>query len=245
MKRMMKAGIATVLMTTFAFAANAKQNSYEMVVLHVEGSALKRGAVIDGNQALDLKAGSKVTLVGADGKTITLQGPSTGKPADLASSGAAGPKSPKKVVAILGALLSSEERSTRALGVVRSAGPAGSDKLPNEWAVNVAQSGTKCIGGDTVKLWRADASQDAQLQIRRAQSARTAKAEWPAGQEYLSISRKVFQNGQNYIISVNGRSSEMKFNVMPAGLNSPSEQAAWMAGHNCRDQALAMVDRIR
>ena len=80
MKRMMKASVATVLLATAAFAANAKQASYEMVVLHAEGAALKRGAVIDGNQSLTLRAGSKVTLVGADGKTVTLQGPSTGKP---------------------------------------------------------------------------------------------------------------------------------------------------------------------
>ena len=124
MKRMMKASAAAILAATVGFAANAKQVSYEMVVLHSEGAALKRGAVIDGNQSLALKAGSKVTLVGADGKTVTLQGPANGKPADLAGVGAQGAKSSKKVVAILGALLSNEERSTRALGVVRSAGPA-------------------------------------------------------------------------------------------------------------------------
>lgn len=43
MKRMMKAGTAAILMTTVAFAANAKQNSYEMVVLHVEGATLNAG----------------------------------------------------------------------------------------------------------------------------------------------------------------------------------------------------------
>lgn len=245
MKRMMKASVAAILVATAGFAANAKQVSYEMVVLHSEGAALKRGAVIDGNQSLALKAGSKVTLVGADGKTVTLQGPATGKPVDLAGNGASGAKSSKKVVAILGALLSNEERSTRALGVVRSADSAGAAKLPSEWAVNAEQSGVKCVNGDLVKLWRADASQPAKLQIRRAQSARTAKAVWPAGQEFLSVSSKVFRDGQNYIVNVNGRTSEMKINVMPAGLNSPTEQAAWMARHNCRDQALAMVDRIR
>lgn len=245
MKRMMKAGMATVLMATAGFAANAKQVSYEMVVLHVEGAALKRGAVIDGNQSLALKAGSKVTLVGADGKTVTLQGPSTGKPAEMAGAGAPGAKSPKKVVAILGALLSNEERSTRALGVVRSAGPTGSAKLPNEWAVNVAQSGVKCVASDVVKLWRADTGQTEKLQIRRANSARSAKADWPAGQEYLTVSSKMFSNGENYIVNVNGRSAEMQFNVMPASLTNPTEQAAWMARHNCRDQALAMIDRIR
>lgn len=242
MKRMIQTSMAAVLLAATSFSAQAKQGSYEMVVLHTEGSALKRGAVIDGNQTLTLKSGAKITLVGADGKTVTVQGPSSAKPAAHANTGA---KSSGKVAAILGALLSNEERSTRALGVVRSASPTGSDKLPDAWAVNVEQSGTKCVGADVVKLWRADSTIAANLQIRRAQSARSAKAEWPAGKEYLSVNAKVFKDGQNYIVSVNGRSSEIKINVMPTGLDSPTEQAAWMARSNCRDQALAMVDRIR
>ena len=92
-----------------------------MVILHVEGAALKRGAVIDGNQPLALNSGAKVTLVGADGKTITLQGPSAAAPAQLGSKSGSDAKSSGKVAAILGALLSNEQRSTRALGVVRSA----------------------------------------------------------------------------------------------------------------------------
>lgn len=245
MKRMIKTSMAALVLATTAFSAHAKQGSYEMVILHVEGTTLKRGAVIDGNQPLALKSGAKVTLVGADGKTVTLQGPSTGKPAELGGKSTAGAKSSGKVAAILGALLSNEQRSTRALGVVRSAGPADSGQLPDAWAVNVEQSGTKCVTADVVKLWRPDSSVAAKLQIRRAKSARSAKAEWPAGQEYLPVNSKIFQNGQNYIVSINGRSSEMKINVMPAGLDTPSEQAAWMARNNCRDQALAMVDRIR
>jgi hypothetical protein len=244
MIRMMKASMATILVASAAFAANAKQVSYEMVVLHAEGSSLQRGAVIDGNQALALKAGSKVTLVGSDGKTVTLQGPVSGKPADLAGT-ATGAKSPQKVVEILGALLSDETRSTKALGVVRSAGPTGSAKLPNEWAVNVNQSGTKCVSGQVVKLWRGDASHAANIQIRQAHGARTAKTVWPAGQEYLHVNSAEFSDGEKYVVSVNGRPVEMKVNIMPANLESSSEQAAWMASSNCRDQALAMVDRIR
>ena len=245
MKRMIRTTLAAALVTSTAFAVQAKQSSYEMVILHVEGAALKRGAVIDGNQPLALNSGAKVTLVGADGKTITLQGPSAAAPAQLGSKSGSDAKSSGKVAAILGALLPNEQRSTRALGVVRSATPTGSGKLPDAWAVNVEQSGTKCVGADVVKLWRPDNSVEAKLQIRRAQSARSAKAQWPAGQEFLSVNSRVFQDGQNHIVSINGRSSEMKISVMPAGLDSPGEQAAWMARNNCRDQALAMVDRIR
>jgi hypothetical protein len=94
-------------------------------------------------------------------------------------------------------------------------------------------------------LWRADASRNAKISIRRAGSVRTAKAVWPEGQEFLAINRKVFENGQNYMIAVNGRSVEIKVNVMPDGLNSTAEQAAWMARSDCKTQALTMVDRIR
>lgn len=245
MIRMMKTSIATVLLATAAFTANAKQVSYDMVVVHVEGAALKRGAVIDGNHTLALKAGSKVTLVGVDGRTVTLNGPSTGKPVDLAVNTRGGAKSPQKVVEILGALLSNEQRSSKALGVVRSAGATGISKLPHEWAVSVEQSGTKCVGGDVVNLWRGDATHAADIQIRAAHSPRTAKTVWPAGKKFLSVSRAVFQDGKNYVVSLNGRAVEFKVNVMPADLKGVSEQAAWMARNNCRDQALAMVDRIR
>lgn len=245
MVRMMKVGLATVLAASVAFSASASASSYEMVVVHVEGSSLKRGAVIDGNRSLKLKAGSKVTLVGSDGSSVTLQGPSTTAPFQMTRSRQANPKAGKKVVEILGALLSDQRRSTKALGVVRSATSNSFTPPPHEWAVNVAQSGTKCIGGDVAMLWRADAKRAAKINIRRAGSVRTAKAVWPKGQEFLAISRKVFQDGQNYKIAMNGRSVEIKVNVMPEGLNSTAEQAAWMARSDCRSQALTMVDRIR
>jgi hypothetical protein len=242
---MIKVGLTTVLAASIAFSAIASSSSYEMVVVHVEGSSLKRGAVIDGNRALKLQAGSKVTLVGADGASVTMQGPSTVAPFQMTRSRRADQKSSAKVVEILGALLSDQRRSTKALGVVRSASSNSFSSLPNEWAVNVAQSGTKCIGSDVAMLWRADASQRAMIKIRRAGSGRTAKAVWPKGQEYLAINRKDFQNGHNYTIAMNGRSVEIMVNVMPDGLNSTAEQAAWMARSDCRAQALTMVDRIR
>ena len=245
MTRMLKLGLATIIAASVAFTASASSSSYDMVVIHVEGAALKRGAVIDGNRALTLQAGSKVTLVGADGSTVTLQGPSTATPVQMTRARQANPNSEKKIVEILGALLSDERRSTKALGVVRSATVSSFDPPPNEWAVNIKQSGTKCIGGDVAMLWRGDASREATLSIRRAGSVRTAKAVWPEGQEFLAINRNVFQNGQNYVVALNGRAVEIKVNVMPRGLNNTVEQAAWMARSDCKAQALAMVDRIR
>lgn len=240
-----KLSLAALIAASTVLSASAIAGSYDMVVVHSEGASLKRGSVIDGNQALRLQSGSKVTLVGADGASVTIQGPSNAAPSRVAKGDQMRAKSDKKVVEVLGALLSNQRRSTKALGVVRSATPNSASPPPNEWAINVAQSGTKCIASDVAMLWRADASNQAAVNIRRAGSSRTAKAVWPAGQEYLAVNRQVFQNGQNYMISVNGRPVEMKINVMPDGLNSTAEKAAWMARSDCTVQALTMVDRIR
>lgn len=245
MSRMIKFSIATILAASVSVAAHAAGSSFDMVVVHVEGTSLKRGAVVDGSRTLTLKAGSKVTFVGSDGKSFTMRGPVTAKPAEITRKDQSWSSSSQKVVEVLGALLSDERRSTRALGVVRSARATPAQPLPNEWAIDVAQSGTKCIGGQVAMLWRSDSDYQAHIKIRRKGSGRTAKAIWPEGQEYLAINRKVFQNGQNYSISVNNRPVEMKVNVMPQGLTNTAEQAAWMARNDCRSQALVMVNRIR
>jgi len=245
MFRMKHLGYSTVLAASVAFSAAASASSYDMVVVHVEGASLQRGAVIDGNKALKLGAGSKVVLVGADGSSVTVQGPSTAAPSQFTRARSGGEKSGRQVVEILGALLSEQRRSTKALGVVRSATNTSSKPPPNVWAVDVAQSGTKCIRNDVAMLWRADAGSSAAVQIRRVGSARTAKAHWAKGKEFLPINRKEFMDGQNYTVSVNGRSVEFRVNVMPDGLKSAAEQAAWMARNDCEGQALAMVNKIR
>lgn len=245
MSRMIKYGLATILAASISVAAHAASNNFDMVVVHVEGASLKRGTVVDGSRTLNLKAGSKVTFVGADGKSFTMRGPISAKPSEITRKDQSWASSSQKVVEVLGALLSNERRSTRALGVVRSANAVPDQPLPNEWAINVAQSGTKCIGGKVAMLWRDNADRPAHIKIRRNGSGRTAKTVWPEGQEYLAINRDVFQNGQNYTVSVNNRPVEMKVNVMPRGLTNPAEQAAWMARNDCRSQALVMVNRIR
>ena len=158
MNRMAKCGLATVLAASVCFSASAFAGSYDMVVVRADGAAFKPGTMIDGNQTLTLQAGSKVTLVGADGGSITLHGPSTIKPVDMAKARQLDTRADSKVAEVIGALLSDQRRSTKALGVVRSATTASFEPPPNEWAVSVDRSGTRCIGADMAMLWRTDAS---------------------------------------------------------------------------------------
>ncbi len=230
---------ATISLTAIA-AAGAAEGAMEMVVVHVEGAPFKRGTVIDGSRALRLQAGWVVTLVGSDGSFVTLKGPSETRPARKKRS----PKTDSKIVEALGALLGADERSTAALGVVRSASARSNAPLPDAWAVNVERSGVRCIAPDVAVLWRSDTRRDAPLSIRRVGGTRTARAVWPRGQELLPLNGKVFRDSHDYAVTVDGRLVKITVNVMPSGLDSAVEQAAWMARSGCQAQAIALIDRI-
>ena len=222
-------------------SANAADGAFEMVVLHTDGAPYKRGAVIDGNRPLELKAGWAVTLVGFDGSFVTLKGPSITVPAKLKNSRTGNPK----ITEALSALLGAEQRSTTALGVLRSASADPVAPLPDAWAVSVERSGVGCVGHDIAVLWRSNARRAAKLTVKRAGGARSARAIWPADQELLALNGTVFRDGEKYAISVNGQPVQISMRVMPRGLSGAAEQAAWMAGVGCTTQALALVDRIR
>ena len=225
--------------------------------LHVEGAALKaRRRDRRQSAARAEQPARKVTLVGADGKTVTLTGPVDRHAGCLR--GAAGlqirfgrKRARVRSRAILGALCCPTNSVRRA--------PSGSSapprrpqapSCPTAWAVNVEQSGTKCVAVQmSVKLWRPDTHQC------RGQAPDPPRAERPDRQRRSGLpvrsscpsAARVFR-GRPEPRRQRQRPfrSEMKFSVMPAGLDKPTgEQAAWMARNNCRDQALAMVDRIR
>ena len=56
MSRMIKFGLATILAASVSFAAHAGSSTFDMVVVHVEGTSLKRGTVIDGSGAAGVRA---------------------------------------------------------------------------------------------------------------------------------------------------------------------------------------------
>lgn len=229
--------LASVATTAPAVAAGV-----EMVVVHVENAPYKRGAIIDGNKPLKLKAGWTVTLVASDGSFVTMTGPSERVPAKQRRNRKGDPK----LLEALRALLAAEEMSTASLGAVRS-GRTRSDfaTLPNAWAVNVYRSGPRCIRPDAVSLWRKNPSRRARLKIRALGGGRSAKAVWPAGRDTLLLDGSGFRDGSRYVIEVSGRRVEITMHVMPERLTRPAEQAAWMARNGCNAQALALLETVR
>ena len=214
----------------------------ELVVVHVVGAALKRGAVIDGTKPLRLEAGWTVTLISSDGKVITLKGPSERAPAADFRQGTGDPR----IIEAIGALLSAHERSTASLGVVRSAdGVVDVAATSDPWAVNVDRSGPGCVRGDTIVLWRGDASKAATLSISSAGAMRRAEAVWPAGQSQLPLNAHGFRDGASYVVELDGRRIELTLYVAPVALEPEAAQVAWMTQAGCEAQVLALLDKLR
>ena len=244
MNRILNTVVATAFVLALATvqpALAAVESANEMIVLHVEGAPLKRGQVIDGSSPLMLKTGWSVTLASSKGSFVTLTGPSETIPAQ---STVAQPGN-STLIETLGALLTAEKGSTAVLGVVRSSTVNSDYTLPVAWAVNVEQSGTRCIQSSVALLWRKNHKQAAELSISLSESARIAKVTWPAGQEYLSVNSSSFENGESYVFHLDGRAVELKIQVMPSRQTSVVEQAAWMTRAGCKGQAVALIDSIR
>ncbi len=244
MNRILNTVVATsfvLALATVQPALAAVESANEMIVLHVEGAPLKRGQVIDGTSPLRLETGWSVTLASSKGFIVSLTGPSESIPSQSTS---ARPGN-SMIIETLGALLRAEKDSTAVLGVVRSSALNSEYSLPVAWAVNVEQSGTRCIQSGVALLWRRNHEHAAELLINRGKSARIARVTWPAGQEYLSVNSSSFEDGESYIFHLDGRAVELKIQVMPSRQTSPVEQAAWMTRAGCNGQAVALIDTIR
>lgn len=224
-------------MTSGIAAADAMAG--EMVVLKSTSATLKEGSVIDGARPLKLAAGVSVTLIGANGSVVRLTGPYNDTPGKARSPGAGNPG----IVKALGAILSERKVSTASLGVLRSTGGSGGP-LADPWMVNVDGSGTRCIRRDVVVLWRRDATADQRLTITRAKIGMTAQAQWAAGDRVLPVSGRKFKDSARYTVERGGRRVELIMRVMPGDLTGVAQQAAWMAGVGCKQQALALLDTI-
>lgn len=215
----------------------------EMVVIDASGAALERGAIIDGDDPLSLASGQSVTLIGADGAVITLDGPFDQPPASVVNR--TQQADPEMIVA-LGALLTEHENSTATLGVIRSAGETVEiGPLPDPWAVSVDGSGIRCIRPDMVSFWRQDPAERAALEISAPRTGRSAEVAWPAGLARLEIAGGAFRDGQTYLLSLDGREVTLTMHVMPSEVAGPAQQAGWMARAGCEAQALALLETVR
>lgn len=209
----------------------------QYVVLNARGGGYKAGQTLAASAVIQLKEGERITIIGADGKSITHRGPYNGPP----SAGPAATNDPKKALAIL---ISSRDARTSSIGVVR----AGTDavKTPDPFAIDITRAGPRCLfEGQKPILWRPNATRAQPFVIFPIDRSWRADLKWEAGQDRLvlpDLSR--FEGATTLLVNIDQQEFVLTFTVIPKTVEEPVILTAWMLEKGCIQQANALLSEL-
>ncbi|CAK0748199.1 putative SH3 domain-containing protein [Azospirillaceae bacterium] len=228
------AGLAIVV----GLALTTKSAKADAVVIRTTAPSLKAGQMVKTGEKVSLPAGATATLVGKDGKTISLTGPFNG----LAESGGGGGGDPQ-VVAALSRLLTAKGTETSTLGATRSASGASKD----DPYVVIPTDGDHCqVANAPAVMKRAIGIADEEI-IITPEGGEPITVAWAAGElELLWPEAAAMKDKGVYFVKVPGRSKPWRIvtHVASKPMSSPVATVAWMADQGCRRQALVLLNQL-
>jgi len=209
----------------------------DTIVVRASGPSAKNyppGRKLAESGALALQPGDVVTLLDAKG-TRTLRGPGN---FNVAAANAA----PAGGVALAALLDTKRVRRARTGAVRGGVGQPGTPRRPNLWLADVATPGALCVADPaTLKLWRADTTRAATVQIAGGGAQATASfaageaiAAWPAA---LPV-----RDGASYRVSADGHPAEIRVALIDAGTAGMDTIASTLIAHGCTAQLDLLVD---
>ncbi len=208
----------------------------DMVVVRSNGDPLKPGQTIAAGTTVTLPAGASATLLDQDGKTVTLTGPFSG----LAEAAAAAHGDPK-VVTALSRLLVTAAADTSSLGMMRGAA------IRDPYTIALT-GGTHCQVADRRPFFSRSSAlaADARLTITAATGSE-AVLTWRAGRHETAWPTDELPALDGvYLLRLTDQPTPVRliFRRVPADLQGVAAVAAWMAGHDCANQALALLNAL-
>lgn len=211
----------------------------DLVVLESRGIDLKPGQVIDGAKPLTLTDGQQVTLIAPTGKIIKLRGPLTAP----AVSGGTGDTI--DVTKALKSLITEPTGRAGELTVVR--GTIDEIVPPDPWLIDVTHDGNRCLPEQApIIFWRPGGGGETSLTIAPYDRSWKALAEWPSGQDRITVPGAVpIRQRTTYIVTVGGKESALTLITVPSTLANDAMRTAWMMEEDCQTQAIALVRSAR
>lgn len=207
-----------------------------VVVLESKAASYAVGTKLMPDANIQLKAGERLTLIAANGVTVSLRGPYDGMAIKDAE------KHPSSdTTKNLATLLASREARTSSVGVVR----AGSEtaRLPEPWLIDVARAGKRCtLIGTPPKLWRENTAQAEAIWVAASDRSWRIDLSWPVGADRIALPDSAPVEGVAGLII--GRQQDevvLSLSSVPAGLDDPALYAAWLLRMGCMQQADAML----
>ncbi|GAA4010743.1 hypothetical protein [Sphingomonas humi] len=208
-----------------------------LIVVDARGGGLKPGQRIDSSRPITLKQGERVTMIGPDGKTVTLRGSFSGAPTMLASSAT----DPKQALA---ALIATRNARTSSIGVVRGATDAA--PLPEPWLIDISRPGERCLEvGKQPVWWRPEAAAAQKFTILPIDQSWRADFAWAAGQHSISAPPLAkFQGQTGFVIRMDDQDYGITVDLVPADLENDFVLASWMLEKGCIQQADALLRKV-
>ena len=232
-KYLLRSGLLASVLLLFTGTASA-----QFVVMDARGVAFKAGDKIAAGTNVTLKEGERLSVIGADGKSVTLRGPYAGA---LAAAGGGAAQDPKQA---LNALLASRDARVKSVGVVRSG--AANVKTPDAESIDITRAGARClIEGRPPVFWRPDSSTQQAFVVFPADRSWRADFVWEAGQDRLTFpDLSKFEGLTTLLVNIDQQEFAISFSLVPATLESEFVRASWMLEKGCVQQADALLRSI-
>ena len=235
--QMMRSLLAAAALLASMTGAQAR----DLVVVESTAPDLPAGRVVNGSAPLSLKAGTRVTLIGDDGKVIKLDGPFNGAVGNSAKSG------DPAVVAAISRLFEGQTAENTSLGTFRGGSHSvKGDAVPADaLAIDIRRPGTQCVAAGTgPTLWRADAGREATVALQQLPGGPGGLVRFPTSAETAAwpVSVPIADNVEYLVRDASDAwSNTLRLRLLPASAADGLHRVVWMADNGCTGQARALL----
>lgn len=214
-----------------------RASAINMVVVEARAAGLKPGMMISSTAPVTLKEGERVTIIGPDGRSVTLRGPYKG----VALKAGTAVQNPQ---AALAALISTRNDRAKSVGAVRAG--ANAAKLPDPWLVDISRPGARCVReGDRPIWWRPDERATEPFTVFPIDRSWRADFHWKAGADRMAaptLSR--LEGASIFLIRLEGQENAISIQIIPRDVTEPLVLSSWMLERGCIQQADAYLRQI-
>ncbi|MBL8707056.1 MAG: DUF4384 domain-containing protein, partial [Rhodospirillales bacterium] len=228
-----------------------------LVIISSTADGFKKGDRVGTAQAIAVPSGTRVVLMDAQGKVMTVRGPFTGQlgtseinaPTPRPTGAFRTVSDASSLLERLGDALRGGDEAPRKIGAFRGVGASGlglGATPADPWAIDVTASGHWCVAADkAVTMTRGANTSFDSITIETKPSGAKMDVPWPAGQASLQWPASVpAKNGATYELRMGGTVTSVALHLLDQKGATPGQVALWMAEQGCQRQASAMIDSL-
>ena len=209
----------------------------QLIVMQARGGSYKVGQSISPTKTITLKEGERLTLIGADGKSITHRGPYKGLPVKKGSSNTDATKA-------LSVLIAKRDARTSSIGVIRAG--TGAVQVPDPKAIDITRGGPRCLNeGEKPEFWRPNADREQPFVMFPVDRSWRADLVWEVGQDRLIMpDLSKFEGVTTVLVNIDQQEFAISFSVIPTSIKDPIILTAWMLEKGCIQQANSLIKNL-